>query len=232
MCNQCKVAFFKFRHFLLFYIAIICMAGLGFSYGFVKVAAMGGNAYYAFKDAISDTSLMFVLALMTSWFVGSDFSNRTIHHEITLGYSRWSVLLVRELPVMLSGVIFHFVYAFSAVLGVTCKNGFSGEMFGTADMLWCITIILQLLGLQSIITLITFIFAKAPIAIAVSVSFTIVMCNILRNFLGETFFVKTVFCLARDNENATLLSASIVAVITLILSIALTYLVFRRREIK
>ena len=232
MCNQCRVEFFKLRHFPLFYITIVCLAGMGFFYGFMKVAEIGGDAYYVFRDALSDASLMFVLSLMTSWFVGSDFSNRTIHHEITLGYSRWSVLLVRELPVMLSGVIFHLTYVFSAMIGVMCKNGFSGEMFGLADVFWCGAVILQLLGLQSIIILITFICAKAPVAMAVSVSFTIIMCNILRNYMEGTFFTKTVFYLARDNSGATLLSTSIVAVVTLALSIALTYLAFRRKEIK
>lgn len=208
------------------------MAGVGFAYGFIKIADRGGSAYDAFMAVNSDTSFMFILALITAWFLGSDFSNRTIHHEITLGYSRWSVLLVRELPVWLSGVILHFTYVFSAVLGVICKNGFSGGMLGTADALWCITIMLQLIGLQSIITMITFICAKAPAAIAISVSFTIIACNVLRNFLDGTFFTKTVFCLARDNASETLLSTSIVAVITLVGSIALTYLVFRRKEIK
>ena len=47
MCNQCKVTFFKFRHFVLFYIAILCMVGFGFSYGFVKIAGMGGSEMLA-----------------------------------------------------------------------------------------------------------------------------------------------------------------------------------------
>lgn len=232
MCNQCKVTFFKFRHFVLFYIAVLCMVGFGFSYGFVRISDIVGSVYYAFSIVNSDMSLLFLAALITAWFLGSDFSNRTIHHEITLGYSRWSVLFVRELPVLLSGVILHFVYVFSVVLGVACKNGFSGAMFETADILWCITIMLQLMGLQSVITMITFICAKAPAAIAISVSFTIIACNVLRNFLGGTFFTKTVFYLARDNASATLLPTSIVAVVTLMVFIALTYMIFRRKEIK
>lgn len=232
MCNQCKVTFFKFQHFVLFYIVVLCMAGFGFTYGFVKIAGKGGSVYDAFLATNADTSFMVVLALITAWFLGSDFSNRTIHHEITLGYSRWSVLLVRELPVLLSGVILHFAYVFSAVLGVACKNGFSGWIFETADVFWCITIVLQLIGLQSVITMISFICAKATAAIGISVIFTFITCNVLRNFLGETFFTKTVFYFARDNAGATLLPASIVAVITWIVFIALTYLVFNKKEIK
>lgn len=232
MCNQCKVSFYKFWHFLIFYIAILCVAGLGFYYGFDKIAGFGEGVDFAFNDTICDTSMMFILALIPSWFIGSDFSNRTIHHEITSGYSRWSVLLVRELPVILAGIIFHAVYMISTILGVACKNGFSNHIFENSNnLLWCVTVMLQLIGLQSVITLITFICSKASAAIAASVSFVVISCNVLRNFLGGTFFEKTVFCFAKNNASETLISASVIAVITLVVSIALTYLVFRRKEI-
>lgn len=232
MCNQFKIIFFKFRHFLVFYIAVLCMAGIGFWAGFVKVAGMGGSAYFAFKDSVCDTSLTFILAVIAAWFLGNDFSNRTIHHEITLGYSRWSVLLVRELPVMLSSVVLHFIYVVFIVFGTACKMGFSISVFKAGDIFWCVTVMIQLIALQSIITLITFICGKAPAAIATSVCFTIISCNALRNFFYGTFFEKTVFCFARDNSSETLIQTSIVGVITLVATIALTYLVFRKREIK
>lgn len=231
MCNQLRVTFFKFRHFLLFYLAGILMAGFGFYSGF-RLTSMDYQVYDAFAFAIPDTSFMFIPTLITAWFLGNDFSNRTIHHEITAGYSRLSVLLVRELPVLLSGVILHFVFVFSTVFGVACKNGFSVDLFGTQDLFWCLTIMLQLIAMQTMITLITFLCAKAPAAIAVSVCFIIVACNVLRNFMSETFFTKTVFCLAADHAKETLVSAGVIAVLTSVLTIAITYLIFRRKEIK
>ena len=231
MRNQYKVALYKLRHFLIFFIGILVMAGAGFSHGFIKLVPIGFHAYDAFQ-LISDTSFMFLLALISAWFIGRDFSDRTIHHEIKLGYSRWSVLLVREFAVILCSVVLHFIYVFSTVLGVAVRIGFSGAMFRTADVLWCITVMLQLMGLQSVFTMITFICAAAPTAIAATTCFAFIACNILRSFLNETFFTKTVFCLARDNSPETLLPAALVAVLTLIGSTALTYLIFRRREIK
>lgn len=232
MCNQIKVQFFKLRHFMLFYLALICMAGFGFSYGFVKIASIGGEVYDAFATTLCDASFMFVSALVGAWFIGSDFSNRTIHHEIALGYSRWSVLLVRELPVLLSGVLMHLVYTLSAVLGTGLKGGFSFDSFSTHDIFWCLTVVLQLIALQSIIALISFICAKAPAAITASVSVIIVMCNILRNFLGNTFYNRTVFYLAPDNETKTLVTSCIVAFIILALSLAATHLIFSKKDIK
>ena len=232
MCNQLKVEFFKFRHFWLFYIAVIFMFGLGFTYGYVKLAGMGYNLYDAFRATGCDTSFMIILALVSAWFIGSDFSNRTIHHEITLGYSRWSVLMVRELPVLLSGMLLHFIYVISCMLGVGSKTGFSVSMFSIRDFYWCITILLQLIALQSIVLLISFICANAPAAIAISVSFMMIVCNVLRNFLEGTFFTKTVFYFAPNNTKETLLPTSVVAVLTLVVTVVSTYIVFRKKEIK
>lgn len=232
MCNQLKVEFFKFRHFWLFYIAVICMAGLGFSYGYIKLASMGYDLYDAFRETSCDTSFMIILALVSAWFIGSDFSNRTIHHEITLGYSRWSVLMVRELPVLLSGILLHFIYVISCMLGVGSKTGFSVSMFSVQDLFWCITIMLQLMALQSIVLFISFICANAPAAIAISVSIMVIACNVLRNFLKGTFFTKSVFYFAPNNTKETLLPTSAVAVMTLVIIMVSTYIVFRKKEIK
>lgn len=232
MCNQLKVEFFKFRHFWLFYVAVIFMAGLGFSYGYIKLASIGCDIYDAFRETGCDTSFMCLVALVSAWFIGSDFSNRTIHHEITLGYNRWSVLLVRELPVLLSGMLLHFIYVSSSMLGVGSKTGFSVSMFSIQDFFWCITILLQLMALQSIILFISFLCANAPAAIAISVSFMVIACNVLRNFLFGTVFTKTVFYFAPDNTKETLLPTSVVAVMTLVIIMVLTYIVFRKKEIK
>ena len=232
MCNQLKVTFFKFRGFWIFYLAVLCVAGFSFWNGFAKAAPLGCNAYEMFSGASCDTSLIIILAVATSWFLGNDFSNRTIHHEISLGYSRLSVLLVRELPVMIFGVIFHSLFVFFAVLGVVCKNGFTGDLFKVQDIFWSLTVMLQIIALQSIITMITFICGKATSAIAASFCFIFITCNVLRNFLYDTFFEKTVFCFARNNASETLITSSIVAVITLVVVIVLTYLVFRKKEIK
>lgn len=233
MRNQCKVIFYKFRRFLLFYLAIAFMAGMGFFSGFVKFPQLfpNANVYDAFVFSVCDTSLVFMLALTTSWFLGSDFGNRTIHHELTLGYSRWSVMLVRELPVMLSGVILHLTFVFATMLGLACKTGFPIHLFGTQDIFWCLTVMLQVMALESILVLITFLCAKASSAIAVSACFTIITCNVLRNFLDGPIFTRSVFCFAPDNSWDTLIPASIVSIVTLAAAIAATYLVFRKKDI-
>ena len=230
MCNQLKVEFLKLRRFELFYFGMILMIGLGSSYGFNKFP--NASIYDGFVATLSDTSFMFVPALISAWFVGNDFSNRTIHNEITTGCSRLSVLFVRELPTYLSVVTLHFIYVVSTAIAVGVKNRFSFDGFCMQDLCWCAAVILQLIAMQSIIVLITFICAKAASAIAVSVCFIFLMCNILRNFFEGKFYTMSCFCLARNNSYETLIPTGIVAAFIIIITVILTWLVFRKKEIK
>ena len=111
------------------------------------------------------------------------------------------------------------------------NSTFSIELFEIRDLYWCITIVLQLIALQSIIVLITFICAKASVAIATSVCFTFVMCNILRNFLNGEIFIRSCFFLAKDNLSETLIPTSIMAVLIFVASVIFTYVIFTKREI-
>ena len=230
MCNQLKVEFFKLRHFWLFYIIVVCMAALGFVYGY-KIQSMGFSVYDAFTSANCDTSFMFLLAMVSAWFIGNDFSSRTIHHEITLGYSRWSVIVVREFSVYLSACILHFMYVVFSILGAGCRAGFSESIFEMQDLFWCAIVLLQLMALQSIVSLISFLCAKATAAIALSVCFIFITCNIFRNFFDGGIFTKSCFCLVQNNTYGTLFPAGIAAILTVAVMLLLTYVIFRKKEI-
>lgn len=232
MCSQLKVAFFKLRHFWLFYAGIVWMAGLGFSYGYIKLADVGCDIHDAFAQTNCDTSFMFIIALIAAWFIGNDFSNRTIHHEIVLGYSRWSVLIVRELPVYLSAILLHSTYIIFTMAGVGMKTGFSGSMFKMQDVFWYVTILMQLIALQSIIVFLSFICEKAPVAIAVVVCFTFIMCNVLRNYFDEGIFTKSCFYFVQDPVNETMLLTGALSAVTFVVMLVFTYFVFRKKEIR
>lgn len=234
MCNQLKVEFFKLRHLWIFYLGIVGMAGLGGAHGYMKLAKLAteNGIYTGFSSACGDTSFVFLLSLVAAWFIGNDFSNRTIHHEITTGCSRWSVLVVRSIPVFFATTLLHFTYMFAEMVGVGMKTGISFQMFEKQDIFWFITVMLQIIAVQSIIILITFIVAKSAVAIATSVCFTFVTCNILRNFFEGKWFIWSCFCFAQDNTKETLLPTSICAIFTIIIAIISTYLIFRRKEIK
>ena len=233
MRNQLSVSFFKIRHSWFIYFAVVGMASLAVYYGYCKLAGLGFGLYEAFTDTICDTSLMFLLALVSAWFIGNDFSNRTIHHEITLGYSRLSILVVRELAAYLFAVVLHFTYIIT-MLGLGIKTGVFTCVFEKQDLFWCLAVSIQLIAMQSMIVFITILCAKATSAIAASVLFMIITCNLLRNFVVDegAIFTKSVFCLAYNNTSENLSQISLVAVLTWLIVLVLTYVVFRKKDIE
>lgn len=232
MYNQFKVECFKMRRFMLFYIVLSGLALLGFFYGFLKLPPLSEGVYTAFTETICDTSLPFLFSVVSAWFIGSDFSSRTVHNEIKTGYSRWSVLFVRVMAVCVAAVCFHFTYVLFTMLGVGTQVGFDLDGFSARDVFWCITVILQIFAMQSFIVFVTFLFRKASVAISVSVCFSFITCNILRNFLEGKLFELSCFYFAQDVSGKNLLYTSIFAAAVFCIMTAITYFIFNKADIK
>lgn len=233
MKNQFMVIFYKLRRFWLLYFAIALLIALSVLWGYEKLALTEkySSLYGAFIASNSDTSFTFLLTFVSAWFIGSDFGNRTIQHEIKLGYNRMSVVFVRAITVLGLAVFLHSCYIMGTMLGTGIKAGFSWAGFGRCDILWCVTIALQLIAFQSIIVWIVFLVRRFAAAITISVCFTFITCNLIRNYTNSRLFQISVFCLAQDSSLETLLPAGIVAVVVLVLMSTATYFTFRRAEI-
>ena len=227
MINQLKVERFKAARFLLFYIIAILVFAGGFLVAYFLIPKELGIES-VFSQTICDTSLLFLICLVTARFLNNDFSNRTIHNEIKIGYRRSSVLVVRLLAGSLMAVLLHGIYVISALLGYAAKHGMDGNIFQKQNLFWILTIMLQLVALQSITTFIIFIFKSLSAAVCVS----FIACNIIRNFTDSEIFTLSCFCLARNSETRTLLISSIYAVaITIVVAVS-THILFKKAEIK
>lgn len=233
MRNQYIVSFYKLRRFPFLYLGALILIAANAPWGYLKLSTVEGmNMYGAFKEACCDTSFIFITTLVSSWFFGSDFGNRTIQHEIKLGYSRASVIIVRAVPVFLATVGLHFTGVLSAMLGLGVKAGFSMSGFGGQDVWWCVAIALQLIAFQSIIMLITFSLRSAGPAIIASVCFTFAACNVLRNYIDAKIFLVSCFCLVRENTGSMLVLASVFALAVIAAMFFAACAVFKKAEIK
>lgn len=91
---------------------------------------------------------------------------------------------------------------------------------------------LQICANICIIMFIVFALKKVTSGIAVTVVFSFVSCNILRNFISESFFRLTCFSLAQTNDNETLALSALLAVAVIVISLTATHFVFRKADIK
>lgn len=231
MHNQLMIEKYKAKRFIIMYLAAAVLAGAGFSLGFLKLPENLDTAA-VFSFTICDTSFMFIVSLVAAWFAGNDFLNRTIHNEIKVGYSHFSVFMARTITTVIMAGLLHLIYVFATVLGFAVKYRFDSSIFSITDLIWLLVVMLQICANICIIMFIVFALKKVTSGIAVTVVFSFVSCNILRNFISESFFRLTCFSFAQTNDNETLALSALLAVAVIVISLTATHFVFRKADIK
>lgn len=239
MINQLKVAFFKLRRFWLFYIVAVILAAAGFSCGYLVLRnttiTSNGKIVFEpyFREIASDTSFIFLISLVSGWFAGNDFGNRTIHNEIKIGYSRASVLWTRFIAVSLSASLLHLIYIVSGTLGFGMVRRVDGSVFSIGSLCQLFVVLLQIVTIQSMIILITFLLRRTAAVISASVCFSFISCNVLRNFFADSrVFMLSPFWLCQSNSPDDLIPAGIFAGVLLAGTLTATWYIFRKAEIR
>lgn len=231
MRNQLMIEKYKAQRFVIMYLAAAVLSAAGFFLGLLKLPENLDTAT-VFSFSICDTSFMFIVSLVAAWFAGNDFQTRTIHNEIKVGYSRFSVFMARTIVTVIMAVLLHLTYVFATVLGFSVKYRFDSSIFSLTDFVWLLVVMLQICANTCIVMFIVFALKKVTSGIAVTVVFSFVSCNILRNFIGESIFRLTCFSLAQTSDNRTLALSAVFAVAVIVISLTATHFVFRKAEIK
>lgn len=234
MYNQLMVEKYKAKRFIIMYLAAAVLAGAGFFLGLLKIPEHMEHMDTAtvFSLSICDASFMFIISLVVAWFAGNDFQNRTIHNEIKVGYSRFSVFMSRTITTVIMAMLLHLTYVFATVLGFAVKYRFDSSIFSVANLVWTLVVMLQICANTCIVMFIVFALKKVTSGIAVAVVFSFVSCNVLRNFISKSVFRLTCFSLAQTSDNSTLALSAVFAAVVIIISLTAAHFIFRKSEIK
>lgn len=231
MYNQLVIENYKAKRFLIMYLVAAVLAAAGFFNGFLRFSDDLDTATI-FSFSICDTSFMFIVSFVAAWFAGNDFQNRTIQNEIRAGYSRFSVFMARTITAVIMAVLLHLTFVFATVLGFAVKYRFDSSIFSMADLVWLLVVVLQVCANICIVMFIVFALKNAMLGIAVTVVFSFVSCNVLRNFIGGSVFGLTCFSLAQTSDNRTLALSAVFAAAMIVIALTATHFVFRKAEIK
>ena len=231
MRKQLIIEKYKAERFTIMYLAAVVLAAAGFFLGLLKLPP-NLDTSTVFSFSICDTSFMFIISLVTAWFVGNDFLTRTIHNEIKIGYSRVSVFLVRTITCVIMAILLHLTYVFATVIGFVVKYRFDSSIFSITNFVWLLVVMSQICANICIVMFIVFSLKKATLGIAVTVIFNFVSCNILRNFISGSVFRLTCFSLAQTSDSKTLVLSEVLAIAVIAISLTATHIVFRKAEIK
>ncbi len=231
MHNQLMIEKYKAKRFIIMYLAAAVLAAAGFFLGLLKLPEYMDTAK-VFSLSVCDTSFMFLISLVAAWFAGNDFQNRTIHNEIKVGYSRFSVFMARTITAVIMAELLHLTYVFATVLGFAVKYRFDSSIFSMRHFGWLLVVMMQICANICIVMFIVFALKKVTSGIAVTVVFSFVSCNILRNFISKSVFRLTCFSLAQTSDNRTLVLSAVFAAVIIVISLTATHFVFRKAEIK
>lgn len=232
MFNLLKVEFYKLKKFPFGYIVLLFFLVIGIIGGGYKLPDNFENTTAIFAVNVCDTSLVFIISLATTFFMGKDFSSRTIDNEIKLSYSRFKILLSKMIAVCTFAAFIHTVWVAANVLSFAAVRGFDSSVLCAENAFWLITVLIQLSAVISGVMLITFITRTVAGAIAISSMYVLICCNILRNYTNAKIFTMSPFCFAQDNNVENLFFTAIVAFVVLIIFSATTTVIFNRSDVK
>lgn len=232
MFNLLKVEFYKLKRFSFGYIVLLFFLVIGIIGGGYKLPDYFENTSAIFAANICDTSLVLIISLAVAFFMGKDFSGRTIDNEMKLSYSRFKILLSKLIAVCIFAAFIHTVWVAANVLSFAVVRGFDSSVLCIENALWLITVWIQLSAVISGVVLITFITRTVAGAIAISSMYVLLCCNILRNYTGAKLFTMSPFCFAQDNSTENLFYTAIVALVTLIIFSATATVIFNKSDVK
>lgn len=232
MFNLLKVEFYKLKKFPFGYIVLLFFLVIGIIGGGYKLSDNFEITAAIFAVNVCDTSLVFAISLAAAFFMGKDFSSRTIDNEIKLSYSRFKILLSKQIAVCTFAAFIHTVWVAANVLSFAAVRGFDSSVLCAENAFWLITVLIQLSAVISGIMLITFITRTVAGAIAISSMYVLICCNILRNYTDAKIFTMSPFCFAQDNNTENLFFTAIVAFVTLIIFSAAATVIFNRSDVK
>lgn len=232
MFNLLKVEFYKLKKFTFGYIVLIFFLVIGIIGGGYMLSDHFDNTAAIFAINVCDTSLVFTISQASAFFMGKDFSNRTIDNEIKLNYSRFEILLSKMIAASTFAAFIHTAWVAANVLSFAAVRGFDSSVLCAENAFWLITVLIQLSAVISGVMLITFITRTVTGAIAISSMYVLICCNILRNYTDAKIFTMSPFCFAQDNNTENLFFTAIVAIVILIIFSAAATAIFNKVDVK
>ena len=232
MFNLLKVEFYKLKKFSFGYIVLLFFLVIGIIGGGYKLSDICENTADVFAANVCDTSLVFTISLAAAFFMGKDFSGRTIDNEIKLSYSRFKILLSKMITVCIFAAIIHTAWVAANALSYAAVRGFDSSVLCVENAFWLITVLIQLSAVISGVVLITFITRTVAGAIAISSMYVLICCNILRNYTEAKIFTMSPFCFVLNSDSKNLTFAAVIALVTMAVFLMIAVFSFNKAEIK
>ena len=250
MFNLIKTEIFKLRRQkMIIVLVMVVIAISAFSaYSEINLLIEPGNPVTgrdSFANAFQDIFMLFVIAAFSGFYIGSDFSNRTIQAELSKGHRRLDIIFSKAFVFCISAGFIMLLYPVTVCLIHTIKFGW-GDLFNMQEVLYLLRVsllgIVLNIGTASIYVCFAFLCRDIPKTICVCFAFPILFSVIDStigkkiDLVGRLFEYSTLSQLkyiVNDNLSiSTILIVFLSSCITIFISITLSGYFFSNTEIK
>lgn len=194
MLNLIKTETYKLKRQKIIYIlviAVIAISAFG-AFSEINLLTVPDNPVTgreSFANAFQDVFMLFIIAVFAGFYVGSDFTNRTIQAQLSRGHRRMDILLSKAFVFSISSGILMLLYPVTVCTIHTVKFGW-GEVFNIHSLLYLMRVSLLgsvlNIGTAKIYICFAFLCRDIPKTIVVSFAFPVVF-SAISGTLGRTF---------------------------------------------
>lgn len=249
MLNLIKLEFYKLRKQRIFKIILIAVIAISAFSAYSEIRLLtadgllgSGKAGYA--NAFQDIFMLFISAIFAGFYLGSDFSNKTIQSQLSQGHSRFEVLISKALVFFVGTSMIMLLYPITVSLIHTFKYGW-GEPFAVASLLYILRVaffgVVLNIGTTSVFVLIAFLCRDIPKTICFCLAFPVLFSAISSTLggipaIGTVLRLTTLAQLTNIVGNTipptTVLTVFLSAGVTVIIIISICNFLFAKAEIK
>lgn len=247
MYNIICMEFYKLKRLKSFKIMLLALLSISLFFCLSLVyQGKNTNGMVGFTDAIWDNGLMMIFcSIFAGLFIGSDFTNKTINMQVSSGQKRDNVLIGKSVVFFVASSLIILIYPIMSAIIDTIYMGW-GSPF-TIDTVFYILRVVFLsvilsIGTSSFFVLFAFLFKDTGKTIGVSVVFGILASIILEFSSNYHPILKTIYQFSTFNQSkfitnvgmttTEIITACLSGVFTILIILSITYLVFRRSELK
>lgn len=211
MLDLLKVEFYKIKKQGIFYFVMLSVIIISMvtAYSSMNRGEFFGNIYYI--ESFHDASILFIFVILISFYIGSDFLNRSISFQVSRGHSRKKIVYSKLIVSIVLSLIAVILYVFVGTIIVSLKKGY-GSIISVKEIInmfiiLCESMILNI-GTVSCFVLIAFVCKDIVKSICLSILFIIICSTLIPN-------LKSIFLMKNLVEYFTITQISNIGIITL-----------------
>ena len=145
MYNLIKTELYKLKRQKLFIILFLIVIAISSFSTFSEINLVTPTnpvtGKESFANAFQDIFMLFVIAIFAGFYIGSDFSNRTIQTELSRGHKRTDIIFAKAFVYSLGASVLMLLYPITVCIIHTINFGW-GEAFSISSILYFLRVTL------------------------------------------------------------------------------------------